>query len=110
MRCDVTAVGGIEDHIHLLVNLPGRFSLAELMKRVKGGSSVFISQELLGGQWFAWQAHYDAFAVAPESVSIAVAYITNQKQHHTEGSLRPDWEETEMEYDDEPVSNDPTDI
>src|SRR5260221_10938036 len=54
LRCDVLAVGGMPDHIHLLVNFANTISMGELMKRVKGASSHFISEELTGS-WFAWQ-------------------------------------------------------
>jgi REP element-mobilizing transposase RayT len=99
VRCEVLAVGGMEDHIHLLANLPATVTMADLMKRVKGGSSGFVSEELRFGEWFRWQPHYGAFAVSPEAVPIVVAYIAHQRQHHTEGSARPDWEETEIECD-----------
>src|ERR1051326_7077497 len=63
-KCDVLAVGGIPDHIHLLVAMSNTVSLSALMQHIKGGSSRFISHKLKPGQWFAWQAHYAAFCLA----------------------------------------------
>jgi hypothetical protein len=60
-----------------------------------------------GGDWFQWQAHYGAVAISPEEIKTVVAYIANQKRHHAEGSLRPEWEKTFDEYeveDEEPMS------
>jgi putative transposase len=99
MRCDVLAVGGMPDHIHLLVNFTPTVMLSALLKRVKGASSHFISQEWLNGDWFAWQAHYAALAVEPDRIDQVVAYIANQKQHHANNTTLPAWEETCEEYD-----------
>jgi REP element-mobilizing transposase RayT len=107
MRCEVLAVGGVSDHIHLLVNFPSTLSFAELMKRVKGGSSRFASQELHDGQWFQWQTHYGAFAVSFDEVDAVIAYIAHQKQHHADGAIRADWEQTYDEYDIEAEASAP---
>ncbi len=93
MRCDPLTIGGMPDHIHLLVNFGNTVSLAEFMKRIKGGSSRFISQELRGSELFQWQAHYGAFSVEPGNIKTVAAYISNQKQHHSEGTIYADWEE-----------------
>ena len=100
MRCEVLAIGGMPDHIHLLINLSPTTMLSAVLKRVKGSSSHFVSQELLHGDWFAWQEHYAALAVEPDRVEQVIAYIATQKQHHTDGTTFPAWEETFEEYDD----------
>src|SRR5438105_7646781 len=64
-KCDVLALNGMEDHVHLLVSLAPTISMAGLMKDVKGGSSRFVSEELAPGEWFQWQGHYGAFSVSP---------------------------------------------
>ncbi len=93
-HCKVLAVGGMPDHIHLLVLLPGTVTLAQVMKDVKGGSSHFVSHVLKPGEWFAWQGSYSASAVGSRDQNAVIRYIANQKQHHIEGSLWPDAEET----------------
>ena len=97
-RCDVLAVGGMPNHIHLLVNFANTISIGELMKQVKGGSSVFAAKEIRC-DWFKWQAHYGACAVSPSAIPQVVAYIANQKQHHADGSIRTEWEEAYDEYE-----------
>ena len=39
LKCTVIAVGGIEDHVHLLVGFPPTLAVSELVKKVKGSSS-----------------------------------------------------------------------
>src|SRR5262249_9328889 len=63
-RCEVMAIGGTPDHVHLLVAMSNLVSMSALMQHVKGGSSRFISTSLKPDAWFAWQAHYAAFCVA----------------------------------------------
>ena len=36
--CEVLAVGGVSDHVHLLVCMSATVSIARLMQHVKGGS------------------------------------------------------------------------
>jgi REP element-mobilizing transposase RayT len=104
LHCDVLAVGGMPDHVHLLVNLAPTLSLADLMKRVKGSSARFMSVELREGEWFRWQAHYGAFGVAPSGVDAVVRYIANQKTHHQAGALRPELERCDAEDDNDGAS------
>ncbi len=97
--CTVFSVGGMPDHVHLLVLMSPKTSVSALMKNVKGSSSRFVSAELTLGEWFDWQDHYGAFSVAPRERERIIAYIENQKRHHAEGTLFPNAEETEEESD-----------
>ena len=40
----VIAIGGIEDHVHALARFPSTLAIAELVRRMKGGSSYLVSQ------------------------------------------------------------------
>ena len=91
-KCDVLAIGGMPDHVHLFASLAPTISIAELMKHVKGGSSRFVSKHLCLGPTFQWQGHYGAFSVSPHEKSVVIQYVRNQKQHHAEGRI---WKEAE---------------
>ena len=93
-HCKVLALGGMPDHVHLLVLLSNTVTIADLMRHVKGGSSRFVPKRLTPGSWFAWQGSYGAFSVSPAYIPKVVAYIQDQKQHHTDGTLYPNAEET----------------
>src|SRR4051794_27625134 len=82
--CEVLAVGGMPDHVHLLIALPNTLTLAELMRHVKGSSSRFVSQKLKSGETFQWQGSYGAFSVSPGDKEKVIRYITHQKQHHAD--------------------------
>ena len=97
--CDVLAVGGMPDHIHLFVNLSTTASLAQLMKNAKGGSSRLMSKTLKPDGWVAWQGSYAVFSVAIRDKQKVIRYINAQKRHHAEGSI---WPEAEQTGEDEP--------
>jgi len=95
--CDVLAIGGMPDYIHLLVSFSNMLTLAELMQHVKGGSSRLVTQVLKPGGEFRWQGSYGAFSVSPRDKEKIVRYIQNQKRHHAEGTLWPEAERATRE-------------
>ncbi|HLJ53577.1 MAG TPA: IS200/IS605 family transposase [Chthonomonadaceae bacterium] len=97
LRCDCLAIGGVDDHVHLLVSLCSTVALGRVMKEVKGGSSRFVSATVAQDAWFAWQPNYAAISVSPSHRRRVVRYIENQKQHHAQGTEWPQAVETDME-------------
>jgi REP element-mobilizing transposase RayT len=75
------AVGGMEDHVHLLLSLPSSLSIAEAMRKIKSGSSRWL-HESCGLAGFEWQTGYGAFTIGWSQVDATVAYIAGQKEHH----------------------------
>jgi REP-associated tyrosine transposase len=75
----VYAIGGVEDHIHLLLQFPATIAISEAIKKIKANSSGWMSDEI--GK-FAWQAGYGAFSVSKSNIAAVVKYIQTQEQHH----------------------------
>jgi REP element-mobilizing transposase RayT len=75
------AVGGMEDHAHLLLSLPSSLTIAEAMRKIKGGSSLWL-HESCGLTGFEWQLGYGAFTIGCSHVDATVAYIARQQEHH----------------------------
>jgi len=73
------AIGGTEDHVHLLVGLKGKHAVADLVRDVK-----VTSHEWADSRWkgFAWQGGYAALSVAKSEVDRVKNYIANQEEHH----------------------------
>lgn len=92
LGCRVLATGGMPDHVHLLVSLPTNVSIARLVQQVKGVSSHMARDRVDG---FYWQEGYSVFSVTRSHCVRVKRYVLNQKQHHTDGNLWADWEETE---------------
>lgn len=98
MKCEVLAIGGMEDHVHLFVAYSALASFGEFMRRVKGVSSKYMKDQVLPTEsFFYWQEGYGLFTVSPSHVNTVSEYVLNQKQHHTEGTLRPALEEPDEE-------------
>ena len=95
LRCEPLAVGGIEDHIHLLVGFPAAISPAVLAREVKGASSHLMTHRLRPDTFFKWQGAYGAFTVNKGGLSAVSMYIANQKHHHQQNTLVGEWEKCE---------------
>lgn len=92
LRCRPIAVGGMPDHVHLLIELHPTVSVAVLAKEVKGASSYRMTHVLAPSQAFMWQGGYGAFTLRGHDLRVVASYIRNQQRHHTEGSLLADLE------------------
>ena len=95
-------VGGVADHVHLLVGLKATHCLADVIREVKRASSVWVHQEI-GLRTFAWQEGYAAFTVSGTARDAVKTYIANQHEHHRMKSFREELvemlEATGIEYD-----------
>ena len=80
----VHAIGGTEDHIHLLIQIPPTMALAKAVNTLKSNSSHWANDE---GHKFAWQQGYAAFSVSASNVPAVVRYIRSQEAHHKKMSF-----------------------
>jgi REP element-mobilizing transposase RayT len=76
------AIGGTEDHMHILLSLSAILPIAKAIQLIKGGSSKWIHETFPSHKDFAWQAGYGAFSVSISQVEATIAYIKNQEEHH----------------------------
>ena len=96
-------IGGVEDHVHLLVGLRATHRLSDVLKEVKGSSSLWVHEELKIRQ-FAWQEGYGAFTVSASQIEPVRAYIDNQEAHHHKKTFQDEYleflEAYGIEYDE----------
>ncbi len=76
------AIGGVEDHVHLLISLPGTLAISKAIQLLKGNSSKWIHETFPEAQDFEWQEGYGAFSVSVSGIPDTIAYINNQAEHH----------------------------
>ena len=86
------AVGGTEDHVHLLARVPPLLSPAELVREVQTASADLILNRVRPGWLFEWQAAYGAFSVSQDATARAIQYVRNQKVLHASQSVWEEWE------------------
>jgi putative transposase len=79
------AVGGMEDHMHLLFRLPPTITLSEAVALVKSNTSKWIRKR---GVRFAWQEGYGAFSVSSSSVAAVIGTSTIRKPTIANGALK----------------------
>ena len=81
-RMKLISIGGIADHIHLLLSLPKTLDIAHAMQLIKGGSSKWVHDEFPKHRFFEWQEGYGAFSIGIGEVDRTTKYIDNQARHH----------------------------
>lgn len=95
-------IGGVADHVHLLLGVKPVHQLSELMRELKKSSSKSV-HESIGCKAFEWQEGYAGFSVSPPACSSVSAYIANKKEHHRKRSFQDELvsmlENANIEYD-----------
>ena len=74
------AVGGTDDHVHVLLSLPATIAIAKAIQLLKGGSSKWINEH--SGPEFYWQDGYGAFTVSVSALDRTLDYVRKQPEHH----------------------------
>ena len=96
------AVGGINNHVHLLVGLKSKHRLDYFLRDLKADSSAWVHQELK--KKFEWQKGYAAFSVSPSNLEGVKRYILNQEKHHRKKDFKEELiellEASGIKYDD----------
>ena len=76
------AIGGTDDHAHLLVSLPATMSMAKGIQLIKAGAPKWVHDKFPSLRKFAWQEGYGGFSIGVSQVAATIAYIENQHEHH----------------------------
>ena len=84
----VLAVGGTENHVHILVVLPPDMALSDAVRALKANSSRWMRET---DRLFAWQEGYGAFSVSPSQLDKVKQYIANQRAHHATRSFEDEF-------------------
>lgn len=84
------AIGGVEDHVHLLVGLRATAILANVVRDVKAVSSRWVHEEI-GDRAFSWQEGYGAFTVSTSQCDVVREYIEKQEEHHRKRTFQQEY-------------------
>ena len=83
----VYRIGGMPDHIHILVDITPNYSLSDFVKTVKQESSYLIGNNENFPHWNGWQNGFAGFSYSANNIPIVEKYIINQKEHHKKVSF-----------------------
>ncbi len=88
LDCIIHAIGGIENHVHLIASIPPNLSIANFVKRIKGSSAHHLNDNLVGSiSTFSWQRGYGVFSLGGKQMKRAISYVREQKIHHAQGTM-----------------------
>ncbi|QDV47139.1 Transposase IS200 like protein [Stieleria neptunia] len=74
-------IGGVEDHVHLLIGFKPSRAISDTMRELKKASSAWVHSDV-GMKDFAWQEGYAVFSVSVTERSKVKGYIARQREHH----------------------------
>jgi len=104
LECHPIKIGGYTDHVHILCMLSKKIALMKLLEEVKSHSSKWYKTKADYLEKFYWQDGYGAFSVNPSELDRVIAYIANQKEHHSTTSFQNEYrailKRYEVEYDE----------
>ena len=80
-------IGGVADHVHLLVSLKASHCLADFVRDLKKSSSTWVSTTIPEPR-FRWQEGYAAFTVSASNREAVQVYVANQEEHHYQRSFQ----------------------
>jgi len=75
-------INGTEDHLHILTSLHPTVNLADLVKKIKTGSSLWIKENSVFRTFSHWQDGYGAFTHSKGEIDPLIEYIKRQVEHH----------------------------
>ena len=104
LKVDLIAIGGIEDHVHVLVRSPPSIAVSYLVQQLKGVSSHMVNHEVRKDFAFKWQGGYGAFSVSKRLLPLARNYIAHQEDHHRAGTVYAPLEPCSDSPRDEPFA------
>lgn len=81
-KCRLIRIGGIRNHIHMLVELHPSVALAYLMQLIKGRTSAWMGSDGRFPNFRGWASEYYAGTISPEQQGSVIEYIKNQERHH----------------------------
>ena len=99
LGCPALNVGGVEDHVHLLVRLGRTSMVANVVKEVKRVSSLSVKQLSPQLRDFNWQGGYGGFSVSGSMLETVGKYIQTQEQHHKTETFKEEFLRLLAEHD-----------
>jgi REP element-mobilizing transposase RayT len=83
----IVAINGVEDHVHLLLQLMPSQNLAQVVRSIRSASSDWLNENKLLAVPFEWEDNYYALSVSPSSVKQVKDFIEKQEEHHKTKNL-----------------------
>ena len=104
-KAHVHWIGGMPDHVHVVVEIPPVISVADFVKVLKRRSGVWLKEQPEFPDWEGWAEGYAAFSCSADDLSRVVDYAKRQKEHHCVSTFREEYikflQECGLDYDEQ---------
>jgi REP element-mobilizing transposase RayT len=98
------AIGGISDHLHILIGLRPDCEISKLVQEIKANSSRWVNQKRLVRGKFYWQEGFGAFSYSRSQLDEVISYIQEQEVRHKERTFKQEYlallKRFDVEYDE----------
>ncbi len=88
----IAAIGGVEDHIHCLLQLMPSQNLSQTVKSIRSAAAGWLNDNKLLTGAFEWEEGYAAYSVSPSGVKQVIDYIGKQEDYHRSKTLESELE------------------
>ena len=85
------AVNGHKDHVHLFFEYNPSFSVSDLIRDIKSGSSKWLNEQHVVPGKFSWQEGYGGFSYSKSQRDVVINYIMNQEEHHKKKTFKDEY-------------------
>lgn len=100
----VYAIGGVADHIHILISIDPAISFSDLIRDIKTNSSKWINDRHFTREKFEWQNVFGAFSYGQSQLDTIIAYINNQERRHKKITFKEEYfdllDKFQIDYDE----------
>ncbi|MCM1093720.1 MAG: IS200/IS605 family transposase [Lachnospiraceae bacterium] len=103
-KCPLLRIGGIQNHVHLLIDLHPSVALSTLMQNIKSHTGGWLRKDARFPLFDGWAREYYAASISATHKEPVIEYIKNQRQHHLgtsfDDELTKMYQKSNLSYDD----------
>lgn len=85
------AIGGVADHIHLLIGFKPNCEISRLVAEVKANSSRWVNERRFVLGKFYWQEGFRAFSYSRSQLDDVIRYVNDQEARHKKTSFKEEY-------------------
>ena len=78
----VHLINGMEEHVHLGIELPPTIAFSDFVRNFKSASSLGLKEKEEFRDFEGWGRSYAAFSCRVDDCDRVLRYIANQREHH----------------------------
>lgn len=89
----IIALGGGDDHVHILMAIPPKISIESAVLPLKYSSTTWLRQNFTFLRSFDWSSDFAAFSIGRSQLDSTLQYIENQEQYHQKKSFQEEYKD-----------------